>query len=279
MSNTLILNSSNVIGTGNNTFLYKFKNGNFNIPNNSTMCVGNIQIPYAFPNVSSSYNNQSFQITWRVGATVSTYTLTLPQGFYTINDINNYIQQYCIANGFYLIDSNGNNVYYLNLSYNQTFYAIQLLCFLVPTSLPSGYTQPANFAGYPSVATSQGFNVLSSNNFGTLIGFNSGNYGNSNVNVSKLSDFTPIGSNINSIVVRCNLVNNNVSNITDILDSFPIGTTSYGSNINYVPSFEKRVQLNQGSYSQMIITLTDQNNNLINSLDPNVCITLLIKTN
>ena len=54
--------------------------------------------------------------------------------------------------------------------------------------------------------------------------------------------------------------------------------SSFGENINYNPSVEKYVKLTKGTYSSMIITLTDQNNNPINFIDPNILITLLFKS-
>ncbi len=51
----------------------------------------------------------------------------------------------CITNGLYLKDSGGNNVCYLSVQYNTTYYANQILAYTVPTSLPSGYTAPGIF--------------------------------------------------------------------------------------------------------------------------------------
>ena len=63
---------------------------------------------------------------------------------------------------------------------------------------------------------------------------------------------------------------------TDILDSFPINST-FGSNINYIPSYEKWVRVHHGTYSNLIITFVDQNYNNIQILDQNVIITLLLR--
>ena len=60
-----------------------------------------------------------------------------------------------ITNGSYLKDSGGNNVYYLSVQYNTTYYANQTIAYAVPTSLPAGYTAPSNWAGYST--TSQNF--------------------------------------------------------------------------------------------------------------------------
>ena len=69
-----------------------------------------------------------------------------------INNLNAYIQQFCITNGLYLKDSGGNNVYYLSFQYNTTYYANQILACTVPASLPVGYTVPSNFVGYPTTS-------------------------------------------------------------------------------------------------------------------------------
>lgn len=276
MSFSLVLNSNNVVGSNNNTFQYKFVNGSFKIPENSEMCISSITIPYSFYNVSSYYNNQVFQFTFPNTAS-TTYTITLPAGFYSAVDISNYIQQFCITNNLYLIDSNSNYVYYINLSYNSNYYSVQLLLFAVPTSLPSGYTAPSGWAGYPAVATTPTFTVLSTNTFGTLIGYNAGSYGPSSSSLSFLSNKTPVGSNIQSLIVRCNIVDNSVINPTDILDSIPIQNTSFGSNIVFQPSYERWIKVKSGNYSSLNITFTDQSFNPIYALDSNVCITLMIK--
>jgi hypothetical protein len=46
------------------------------------------------------------------------------------------------------------------------------------------------------------------------------------------SNITPVGSTVNSLVLRCSLVNNNISSATDVIDSFPINGT-FGSKLNF----------------------------------------------
>jgi len=81
----------------------------------------------------------------------------------------------------------------------------------------------------------------------------------------------------NSIILRCSLVNNRVGNPMDILDSFTIGGTSFGANINYAPSVNKWVKLSAGSLSSFLITFSDQNLNLISASDNNILITILFR--
>ena len=274
---TLSINSSNVIGNNNNTFQFNFLNGSLNIPEHSKISLASATIPYSFKNITNIYSNNKFNIYFPVGASYNTYNLTLPNGFYQISDISYYIQQFCITNGLYLINASGSNVYYLNLTTNTNYYAIQLLCTLVPSSLPVGYTQPSNWVGYPTVSACAGLGVL--NNFGSLIGYTAGNYPSTFIDTidrSFLSNTTPNLTFVNSLTVHCNLCSNDCSFPTDLLDAVPINTV-YGANINYLAPYEKPVSLRKGIYGSMLITLCDQNNNLVVSLDPNVLINLRIE--
>jgi len=273
------MNSSNLVqGTNNSTYQYNFISGSFIIPDNAEICISNMTIPYSWYNVNAQYyNNASFQYTWTVLGVKTTYTIVLTNGFYSNSDINNFLIGQMILAGQYLIDGNGNNVYYLSLQYDTPYYAVQLLSFAVPTTLPVGYTQPSNWLGYPTVASTPQL-IIQANNFGSLIGFTSGTYPAvvQATNYSAISNITPNGSPVNSLIIQCSLVNNNVTMPSNIIDSMPI-TSTYGTNINYQPSYEKWVKLNKGRYSNMIITLLDQNFNRLIALDSNILMTFLIK--
>ena len=101
-------------------------------------------------------------------------------------------------------------------------------------------------------------------------------YSGANSAVSNNSNQTPNSSNVNSILMRCLIVNNRVGIMTDILDAFPINTT-FGSNITYNPPFPKWVKATSGSYNNMIVQFVDQNFNSIIMNDNNILFTILIK--
>jgi len=278
MSLSLVLNSSNVSNTNTKSeFTYSFIQGALEVPPNSLMTISNITIPYSFFNVTSQYANQRFNVIMPTSAGFTTLQITIPAGFYSVDDINNYLLTQFIANNFYLLDSAGNYVVYVSLSYNTTYYAVQLNCFAVPTSLPAGYTNPAAMT-FPASATTPQFFIPSTSTLNVLLGLNNNqNYPTvvQATNFSQLSTTTPVGSNINNIIVRCNLIDNNCSMPSDVLGSFPINS-SFGSNINYEPAFEIKLKVKSGRYDKMVINFTDQNFNTINSLDSNVLITLLL---
>jgi hypothetical protein len=285
MSFTLVLNSSNVSNTSTNTtFKYNFIQGGFQAKD-MEMCVSSITLPYSFYNISSYYANRTFSLIFPKGATTQTISVTLPEGFYTVTTINSYIQQICIDNGAYLIDSTGNYVYYQQLVYNSTYYSVQLLLYSVPTTLPTGYsyattgTLYTSSANLPTTAYTPQFVLASSGSISTIIGFVAGATYPSAQTTTKQSissTLTPVGSTVNSLVMQCSLVNNSCTTPSDILDSMPINSTSFGSNIIYQP-YPNFVNLSNGTYNNFTFSFRDQNLNEIYARDPNVSITLIIR--
>jgi hypothetical protein len=100
---------------------------------------------------------------------------------------------------------------------------------------------------------------------------------NTTTSYSVNSPITPIDSYVNSVIIRCSLENNRVGYPMDIIDSFTIGQTNFGANINYTPSVNKWVKLSSGRLSNFLITFCDQNLNLIQALENNILIILIFK--
>lgn len=280
MSYNLVINSKNVSNSLNNQYRYDFINGSFEIPEDSEIMITSLQIPYSWFNISTRYNNNSFRIYWPAGDTNVSYTVTLPDGFYTTTSLDAYIQQFCIEKGLYLIENSTQNyIYYVSVKYNVTYYANQIILKTVPISLPAGFTAPANWAGYPNIAPrTPSIQILPDNEFYKFLGFKPGAYGvSSPTNYSKNSTFAPLGSNVNSLVIKCNLVNNNISSQTDIVDSFAING-NFGSNLNFNNNIEKWIKLNAGRYYSFIVTIVDEKMQDIQILDNNILINFIIRT-
>ena len=281
----LTINSTNVANSLNNMYQYQFKNGAFEVPANAEMMITSFQIPYSWYNITSRYNNNSFKIYWPNGAVgnYTAFTLTLDDGFYTVNALNARIQQFCIEKGMYLTDGSGNNVYYVSITPNSTAYVNQIITKLIPLSLPVGYVAPTSpaFAGYSATTRRPPYIEILSNSFGKFLGFTPGNYGiTKTTDYNVLSNIIPQGSIVNSLIVKCSLVNNGCSNQSDVLDAFAIGGSSggtFGGNLNYTNNIEKWVRISEGRYNNFIVTIVDQNNNEISILDNNLLINFLIR--
>jgi hypothetical protein len=260
------------VGSSANTYNYNFIGGNFQIDEGSEICVATATIPYSWYNITTA---QTITVTWATG---TTFTWTIPAGFYTVSDLNLLLQNFCITNKLYLINASGVYVYYLALYTNTTYYKVQLIAQVVPTSLPSGYSAPASFAGYPGVETTPSITLSSSSSiFNSILGFATGTFPSvTTANISVLSTLTPVGSSVNSLLMTCNLCNNPVTMPSDIIAGIPI-TSTFGSNINYTPTYPQWVKIRPGRYSSLTIRLLDQSLNPLSALDSNVCIVLNIK--
>eukprot|EP01039_Chlorochromonas_danica_P011551 gene11551-12932_t len=254
-------------------------NSNYNMVDSGTTSNGSAIAPsgrqfWSYPSATIS-NTNSFYIQGTKSSLV--FQLVNPYGW--SSDINNFLQTQMILNKQYLVNSAGEYVYFITLQYDTNYYAVQLECFAVPDQLPSGYSNPANMAfpaaGAPATPT---VTIFSTNNFGELIGFDAATYPatSQTSNQSFTSNMVPDGSPVNALIMRCNLIDNNVVMPSDIMDSIPISNVTFGTNLAYEPSFPKWVKMKAGKYSSMTVQLVDQNLNAIVAKDPNVCITLLL---
>lgn len=274
MSFNLVLNSSNVVGSNANTFVYNFIGGNFKVDENMDICLAQATIPYSFYNITT---DQTITVIWPTAATTQSFTWTIVAGFYTVSDLNLALQLFCVSNDLYLVNGSS-NVYYLSLYTNTALYKNQLIAELVPTALPSGYTAPASFPAFPTIARTPQITLSSSSSqINSILGFATGTFPSvTTASISVLSTIVPVGSAINSLLITCNLVSNQVAMPSNILSGIPIDTT-FGSNINFAPSYQQWVRITPGRYSTMTLQITDQDYTPITALDSNVLIVLNIR--
>ena len=101
----LVLNSSNAVaGTHHSTYRYQFAPGSVKFAG-SKDAVASLSLYYSLHSINSSYGNNQFQLIFLVGAGASKSTITIPYRFYTVSELNSFLQQFCITNGLYLIKS------------------------------------------------------------------------------------------------------------------------------------------------------------------------------
>ena len=163
MSKTLVINSSNyVIGSGNK-FVYRFPN-TVNFESGSSIGLSSISIYNSTFNIEKSRGNNTIQILW-LGIT---YTIVIDDGYYTVNDLNFRIQQFCILNNLYMTSNGGSNIiYFVELVMNSVRYSVQLNLYAIPTeaqSLVLGYSKVGSTWNFPLVATTPQLNILNSIN-------------------------------------------------------------------------------------------------------------------
>ena len=278
---TIIINSSNYVSGTNNTFLYTLPSSTkFNA--GDTVGVASIAIYNSTFNITSARGNNTIQIIWNAPnpVTALTYTLTFPDGYYSVSDINFFIQSFCITNNLYMTDTNGDNVYFVELVTNAPRYSVQLNCYALPTTAQAttlGYSIPSG-ATWTAPATASTPQLVLSNTFSLLIGFATGTFPSSiqTTTQTSLSTTVPVISPIDSYNITCNLINSPLSIPNNTFFSLPL-TVGLGSLITLSPAQIVFNDIAPNVYNQILVKFYDQLFNELKLNDFQVTLTLAIK--
>lgn len=266
-------NGSNVVsGTDNAIYRYTFPSPiHFQ---KAKVALTTVNMFYSWFNIRSDLGNNTYQFVWTDGSGSTTYTVTMPDGYYSVPDLDTFLQNYCIINGLYLVDASGDNVYYIQIQENPTYYAVQLNNYSFPTALPSGYTNP-NSLTFPGTASTTQF-IIGSNAFQNVIGVTAGTYPSAvqATTSTTLSDFTPQVTPVESLILSCNLIDNRYSNPPSLLYPFSTGGVAFGGLIESAPNNLLYVDVNEGYYNSIDLEFLDQNYNRVKINDTNLIIQL-----
>jgi hypothetical protein len=210
-------------------------------------------------NITNKFNNTS-GLSYNWLGTV--YPVVLPEGSYSVDDLNAYLQFVMVENGHFLYNSTTlSNVYYLSFAVNPSVYRITLTATPIPTALPSGYTYPAGATwAYPATPTTPQL-TFGETNFNLILGFTSGSYPSvpasviTEINGSQVPQISPI----TSIFVNCSWIND--SRFTErqsVMGSFS-PNVGIGSLMTYSPPILISYNIPTNTYRGIMIYLTDQN--------------------
>jgi len=288
---TLIVNSLNIVQDGqNNKLVYRFPNSvQFK---DSYISLVQAQLYYSWFNITSEYQNNIIQYVWRNGAGVSTtYTITIPDGLYEVATLNQLLQFSFIANGHYLVDSGGANVYYAELLVNPSRYAVQINTFSFPTALPTGWTNPAAVPFPP-----QTFNpsIILPANVNEILGYIVNFTTNLNINnafvppvspyVSKLANGTlsyisttsPNVQPNSSLIITLSNIDNQYAQPTGTCYTI-VPSVAIGDVINEKVAEYIWQRLIPGTYNQLTVQLLGTDLNPIKINDPSMSFIFVIK--
>jgi hypothetical protein len=242
---------------------------------------------YSWQNINSSpLANDTFYYSWIVGVTSTTYAVTIPNGLYEIAQINAYMQFVMIQNGTFLINSASQNVYYAEMLVEPTRYAINLITYPVPTSLPVGWTAPlANvqtgavaFVGFPTTTFNPVVTIPAS--FNLIVGYVAGfaTVVNTGVNtiLSHFSSIAPQISPVSSLLVTCSNIDNRYSLPSNVIYSV-IPDVNFGELLKITPNEYCWAQIIKGTQNQITVNFIGNNFSQVNILDPNMTIILVIR--
>jgi hypothetical protein len=279
---SVVLNSTNIVNsTTNSNFVYKLPAGGLNIKNGS-IAVSTISQYFSTYNITSAYNNNSFEYIW---VDNSVNTVSIPDGYYSYSTLNSYLEFVMITNGHYLNTSSGDVVYLLQLGLNTTYYSVELYSYQIDTTIASAntWTLPSSATWtIPTVATNPQFSILSTNDFNEIVGYAKGTIfptsqtGYSATVETTLSTIAPQINPSTTYLVNCNLVYNKANITSQLLFAYsPTGITfgALGEFIAYTPSYNP---VKDGQYAEIRVDIVDQLNRSIVFEDPNTVILLLL---
>lgn len=273
---TLVLNQSNLVtNSNNNLYRYVFP-GAPKFLRGTKVALVSASLYYSWYSITAAIGNNTFSYTFPTFAGSITIAVTIPDGFYTIPQLNSFLQFTFISNGHYLVDASGDYVYYAQFSENPALYAVQFDSFPVPTALPAGYTNPAALT-FPAVASTP-LLIVGATLFRNIIGFNAGTYPAvfQATNYSRTSAFTPQVTPTSSVVITCSLIRNALSNPQTILASFS-PDVGFGSLIQVKPNQYNLLSISDGTNQNSLdIQFLDQNFVPLKINDSQVVIELLV---
>lgn len=186
---TLIVNSSNVVAnTNNSVFKYNFPAGNVDFKKGQKLALGSIQMYYSTFNITSAQGNNQFSYIWVDGREI---TITIPDGFYDVSTLNDFLHFVMVQQGHYLLDTAGNYYYFITAVINSATYQIEVNTFPISlatypvatytigtysssTITTSSPTTPVSWSR-PTASITPMVRILA-NNFRNIIGFSAGYY-------------------------------------------------------------------------------------------------------
>jgi hypothetical protein len=287
----------------NSRFIYKFPYP-IKLTDNSQIALQSVGMYFSWYNVcgfsdNSNYGNNKLYYRWVDGVL---YDIDFRSGNYTFESLYNYIQWVLISRGHYLINTDGSFVFLFEIIRNPTYYTCDLITY--PIDNTTSYTLPANATwSLPLVPTCpQIYIPLYSNeanngtftageiiemeafgsiynNFGRLIGLESGVYGvalSSNTQVFSSQNVSVL-DRVAGFGMTCSISNNPHSNPPRLLQTFSLPKNIYDQWFEYNISEYVWLEAYAGEHSQIQIDIYDQYGNPIRILDTNLIITLIIK--
>jgi hypothetical protein len=289
---TLILNSGNIVpGTNNSILSYEFAGGNINLKKGQKVALANLQMYYSTLNITAANRNNTYSYKWVNG---TNYTVTMPDGFYDVPALNNYLHFVMVQNGHYLVTATGAFVYLMEFNINPTLYAVEVNCYTISVAiaaanvwvLPAGPTWvlPNNII-VPELIV-----PASPQQFGLVIGFAAGTYPNATivgvppaqvqtpaytVTQTFVSTVTPQVTPLSSYILTCSLINNNYAVPNNLMYSFaPVGTI--GQQFTIAPNQYVFIDVLPAQYNRFNVQFIDQAFRPVAIQDPNMVIQLVI---
>lgn len=232
-------------------------------------------------NISDKLGNNTYKIIWVDGVT---YDIKIEDGYYSFSDLNQNLQYNMAKHKLYLQNSTNSSqvMYFIGCLANSIQYTAQIDVLYVPSTLPNGYVIP-NGANWSLPSTAKYPQLVLSSGLMKMFGFkqqsvfpSSSSTANGLTNLSFLSETYPILSPVFTYIIGCNLMNSPYSNLSTQFFAIPL-TAGFGSLIHETMGSYALLDVSPGIYSNIVITLHDQEFNPIIPEDPELSLSLIFQ--
>jgi hypothetical protein len=279
MTSIVNLNQSHVVNNGyNNTLKRNLNTAGANF-SGMEVAVDSILLNNSQFNITEEFGNNKFSLIIPTLATNTTLNITLKDGIYEYEDINNVIQQELYKLGAYYTDPNGDYVYNIQISKNVVYYSCQIDCSPTLVSFPVDWDTPSGL--YLSSAPNTGWTpkIVIPEGFGKVVGLPVGTYPSTNQTTTQsfLSTVCPQINPVSSYVLRCNLVSNGYTQPSDLLTTFYTKGTLAGQTIDISVNSKTWVPISDGTRSYIELIIEDQEGRYVKFRDPQINISLVIR--
>ena len=152
---TLVLNSTHYVAGSGNQFIYPFPTA-IGFGKGDKIGLANLSISNSTYNVSAARGNNKITVYFytisntvvqlpkgnmiaQVNNTPVAYNFYFPDGYYTVSQLNTYLQLQMFNQGLYLTANSGATViYFFNIVTIASQYAVQINCFSIPDAYSAG---------------------------------------------------------------------------------------------------------------------------------------------
>ena len=276
---TIVINSSNHVEGTRNKFIYTFPS-QLKLTENHRIGVSGVSMYNSTFNIEAKRGNNTLTLVWNADSQTS-YTFTFPDGYYSVSQMNEFLQQQMILNNLYVTNSSGQYVYFVELVTNSSRYAVQLNTYFLPTSSNATtltYTKPSGASwNYPTVNKCPQITLTS--NFGSLIGFEAGTFPSGSsvaTNQEFISTKVPKLNVVDNYIMTCNMISNvDYSIPSSILFTIPL-TVGLGKLMSVTPASVVMNHIAANHYKEIVIEFFSQDFQPLELNDYELTLTLVI---
>lgn len=265
---------------------------------NSEIALVSLSIYNQYQNISASLGNNTVNLIYPVftGAntyTMTTYTLTIPDGYYNLSeDLDRVISLFCVNQGKYLLDASGNAVVFQKLIVNESTYAMELYSYYIPTQAQvtaMGWSNPAgmvlnsgNQMVVPRLTISTGLStltgIISATYPSTVLTSTAANWSNNSAQIYAGTKAPQVNA-VTALSIRTadNFVSSKLQQPTNVLVQVPI-RSSYGGLGYYEPTNPIFVPISDRDYQSIELEFWDQAGRRLYLKDGEINATLVIRT-